>query len=363
MAKKSLGYVELEWTCPNCSTRNPGSQKTCLSCGMPQPDDVQFDQPAQEKIISDEQELAKAKAGPDIHCYYCGSRNAATATVCTQCGADLSEGEKRSSGRVVGAHRDKPAAPVACPSCGTENAANAPKCAQCGSSLVDTPPKPEPEPIPVKASKSKGMGLLGKIGLGVLVLAFCACGITFLALFNRTEDLNATVEDVSWQREIAIEQLMPVTYEDWLDEIPEESELGSCSAKVRRTQDQPTDNSKEVCGTPYTVETGSGHGEVVQDCKYEVYEDFCEYTVEEWRETDKQTVTGNDFSPNWPVLNLAANQREGERDETYTCHFKAEGGSYSYSMGNFNSYQACKIGSKWVLEVNTFDMVTNAEPQ
>ena len=94
-----------------------------------------------------------------------------------------------------------------------------------------------------------------------------------------------------------------------------------------------------------------------------MYEDFCNYTVEEWQETDTQTVTGNDFSPSWPVLKLAANQREGEREETYTCHFKTEGGSYSYSMSNFNTYQACKIGSKWILQVNTFDMVTDVEPQ
>ncbi len=364
MAKKSLGYVELEWTCPNCSTKNPGTQKTCLSCGMPQPEDVQFEQPAQEEIISDEKKLAEAKAGPDIHCYYCGSRNAATATACTQCGADLSEGAKRSSGQVLGAHKDKPAAPVTCPACGTENAPAAPKCVQCGSSLVDTPPEPEqkPPPVPTKA-KSKGTGLLTKIGVVAGILALCACGITFLVLFNRTENLNGTVEDVSWRREIVIEQLMPVSYEAWHDKIPPEAKVVSCSAKVRRTQDQPTSNSREVCGTPYTVDSGSGYGEVVQDCKYEVFEDFCEYTVEEWQETDKQTITGDDFSPSWPALRLANNQREGERDETYTCHFKTEGGNYGYSTSNFNTYKACKIGSQWILQINTFNMVTDIEPR
>ena len=54
MTKKSLGYVELEWICPNCDTKNPGPQKTCLSCGMPQPDDVKFEQRAQETLIEDE---------------------------------------------------------------------------------------------------------------------------------------------------------------------------------------------------------------------------------------------------------------------------------------------------------------------
>jgi DNA-directed RNA polymerase subunit RPC12/RpoP len=94
MAKKSLGYVELEWHCPNCSTRNPGTKKTCLSCGMPQPEDVKFQQAANKQLIKDEEQLEKASQGADIHCYYCGSRNAVNATSCSQCGADLSEGSQ-----------------------------------------------------------------------------------------------------------------------------------------------------------------------------------------------------------------------------------------------------------------------------
>jgi hypothetical protein len=70
MAKKSLGYVKLEWVCPNCSTRNLGPQKTCTSCGAPQPDNVEFEQAAQAEIIKEQAEIAKAKVGPDIHCHY-----------------------------------------------------------------------------------------------------------------------------------------------------------------------------------------------------------------------------------------------------------------------------------------------------
>lgn len=36
MARKSKGFVELEWSCPNCETRNRGSEKTCANCGAPQ---------------------------------------------------------------------------------------------------------------------------------------------------------------------------------------------------------------------------------------------------------------------------------------------------------------------------------------
>ncbi len=365
MVKKSLGYVELEWTCPNCSTRNPGPQKTCSSCGMPQPDDVQFEQPAQEKILTDKAKIKKAKAGPDIHCYYCGSRHPGDATTCTQCGADLTAGTKREHGQVLGAHRSKAAAPVNCPACGTSNQADAAKCVQCGSALTQAQPAPPPVPSAEKkpAKKSKGR-LFGGLGLAAVGLICCAAAIAFFVLFNRTSDLTGKVDGVSWERAVTIEGLVPVTHEDWHDQLPAESKRGACTAKLRRTVDNPPSggDAKEVCGTPYTVDQGSGHGEVVQDCKYEIYEQFCKYAVDEWREVDKRVEKGTSFTPRWPVFSLADRQREGEREETYTCHFSTEDGKYSYSSSNADLLNSCNVGSRWVLKVNTFNMVTDIEP-
>ena len=68
MARKSVGYVHMEWTCPNCGTRNKGTAKLCVNCATAQPADVEFEQVAQETLIEDEALIAKAKAGPDIHC-------------------------------------------------------------------------------------------------------------------------------------------------------------------------------------------------------------------------------------------------------------------------------------------------------
>ena len=44
MARKELGHIELQWTCPNCNGINPGPEKHCLNCGAPQPEDVEFEQ-------------------------------------------------------------------------------------------------------------------------------------------------------------------------------------------------------------------------------------------------------------------------------------------------------------------------------
>ena len=362
MAKKTLGYVELEWTCPNCGSRNPGPQKMCSNCGSPQPEEVEFEQKASEALIEDEEKLVQAKAGPDIHCYYCGTRNPATAEACSQCGAPLTEGERRKSGQVLGAHRTGPAEPIVCPNCSTENDPNEDLCTNCGAALPrPTPAKPEPvaQPKPAKKGGIPGKAIAISVGL---ILAFL-CGV-LIFFFNRTENVNGRVERVEWQRDIEIQGLVPVEYDDWRSSIPREAEVGRCSKKVHHTQDSPpaSEQSKEICGTPYTVDQGSGFGEVVQECRYEVYQDWCEYTIEEWKVVDTVSLTGADFNPQWPQFALARNQREGDREETYRCIFATEGGQHTYATSSFSRYQACELGSRWTLDVNSFNLVLDIEP-
>lgn len=354
MTKKTVGYVQLEWTCPNCGAKNPGPEKTCAGCGAPQPEDVQFEQAAREELITDKAEVARAKAGPDVHCAFCGARNPAGAEVCTQCGADLREGVARASGRVLGAHRTGPVEQVPCPSCGALNPETAHKCSQCGASMARPKPKPE-RPVSVPQKKSfRPVGCIVGIAL-ILVVAL------FFILSNRTEDVVGSVEAVSWTRSIAIEGLGPVTHEDWRDEIPSDAVIGTCKQKVHHTQSDPAPNSREVCGTPYTMNKGSGYGQVVQDCEYEVYADWCKYTVEEWQPVDTVTLSGRDLNPNWPALPLDAGQREGERQQRYEIVFDTDGGTYTYKA-NYDEFARCEIGSRWILEVNTFNKVTSITP-
>jgi predicted nucleic acid-binding Zn ribbon protein len=359
MTRKSLGYVYLEWTCPNCQRKNPGPHKFCNGCGAPQPKDVEFEQAAQEELITDEAEIARAKAGPDVHCPYCGARNPGNAEFCGGCGGNLAEAEARESGRVVGAHRDKPVPEVNCPACGTANPATAQVCSQCGASLVSKPAeaaKPKPSAKPVSAKK--GLPIIGLI-IGFLVCMVAALAIYFL--FLRTEELTGEVRGVSWTRTIPILALGPVEYEDWRDEIPSDAEMGSCREEYRYTSSDPAPNSVEVCGTPYTVDTGTGAGEVVQDCEYEVYEDFCTYTVVDWLKFDEVTLSGSDLNPQWPDVNLQTDQKEGEPEESYEVTFYSDGKTYDYSVTDASEFSQYTIGSTWLLNVNALDAVVSVE--
>ena len=152
--KESKGFIELEWVCPNCESRNKGSKKTCENCGAPQPENVQFQRAADEKIITDEKTAQAAKAGADIHCGFCGTRNPATATTCSQCGGDLKEGKARQAGQILQAAPTPPKV-VTCTNCGTENPGSERTCKQCGSPLPKV--TPEQRPVPVQASVSPAL--------------------------------------------------------------------------------------------------------------------------------------------------------------------------------------------------------------
>jgi len=358
MAKKSLGYVELEWECSSCGNRNPGGTKTCAQCGAAHGEGEEFVQAAQETILTDEAKIAVAEAGPDIHCGYCGTRNPATRTACKQCGADLTEGRARAADRVVGAFRSQPAPSITCPSCGAANPGTARQCQQCGESLVPAEPPAQPTAQPA-APKPGGCGRL----LPLILVGIVAVIALFIFLSSRTSELVGEVSGVNWRRAIAVEAFVPVTREAWRDEIPAGVEIGRCRQEVHHVQDEPEAGAKEVCGTPYVVDKGSGYGEVVQDCRYQVYADRCEYQTVVWQSVAPLVLEGTDLNPRWPAANLGTDQRAGGSSETYTVVFDTDGNRYTYTPRDAAEFSQYGIGSRWLLKVNALGTITNVSPR
>ncbi|MEJ2756884.1 MAG: zinc ribbon domain-containing protein [Anaerolineales bacterium] len=348
MAKKSLGYVELQWECPNCGTINPGTVKICQGCGAPQPEDVEFQQASSQQLIKDEEKLEKAKAGADIHCPYCGTRNPANATHCSQCKAELTEGKKRQSGRVVGAFQQGDVAMVKCPNCGAENPETASRCAQCGGSLAKTP-VPAQKPLPDTAPKP-GSSRNILITLGVMAVLACAA-IYFI--FLRTSAVTGTVTDLDWERSYVLEQIVPVEYEDWATNIPADGEVVSCTQEEYESVSEPVEGSQEICGTPYTVDKGNGVAEVVEDCEYIVYADFCTYTLMEWAAVDTVSVDGSGLNAAWPDPSLAADERLSEGSESYVITFESGSDTYVFQTEDYDLFQQAQVGTKWELEINS----------
>jgi hypothetical protein len=316
---------------------------------------------AGQELITDEAEIEAAKAGPDVHCAFCGARNPAGTAVCSQCGADLVHGTRREAGRVVGAYQTGPVRQVACPSCGGENPETALECATCGASLKRAPEPKAAAPTVKPKQKSSPLAAIGVFAaLGVIAL----CVIVGVVMLMRpTEAQTGSVARVNWETVVTIEALEPATYENWAADIPAEARLGYCSEKVHHVQDQPAPNANQVCGTPYEVDTGSGFAEVVQDCQYEVLEEWCEYTVMEWRAVDEARLAGTDYSPVFAEPPLLQDQRLGGQGATYTVIIQTSDDTYNYTPKNLEDFRRFQIGSEWILNLNALGGIVSIEPK
>jgi hypothetical protein len=135
-----------------------------------------------------------------------------------------------------------------------------------------------------------------------------------------------------------------------------------CELKPRRFSDVQEPNSTKVCGTPYIVDQGNGTGKAVQDCQFQVSEQYCSYTRLQWTVINTVEARGTDIQPNWPALALASGQKEGNRAEEYRVIFDSGGKQYTYTPQNANEYAQFQRGSRWNLTVNGIGSITGVKP-
>ena len=360
--RRTLGYVQNEWTCPNCSTRNKGGVKTCENCGAPQPENVQFELPSDQKFVTDQTSVQAAQAGADIHCGFCGTRNPATAVTCSQCGGDLKEGKAREAGRIMQA---PPPAPkiVKCDNCGTENPSSNSRCSNCGSPLpklspvastqpqqASAPPKPmggltPAAPLTGKKSNRRTIFLLGGVFACLAVICAAVVGIFLIP----TSSVQGTVTDVHWQTFVPVQEIHAVDYTDQRGSPPSDAYDVSCH-----------DESKDVCEQK-TIDKGNGYSEVVEDCQT-VTDTFCSYTVDEWTTIQTYPLEGNDLQPVYDSPSISSDQRIGDQSETLKVTFSTEKGTETYTAGSISEFQQFDIGSTWTLKMNLAGGVVSVEP-
>ena len=353
--KESKGFVQLEWVCPNCDGRNPGPMKTCQNCGAPQPDNVQFHRAADEKVITDEKVVAAAKAGADIHCGFCGTRNPATATTCSQCGGDLKEGKARAAGQVLQA---APAAPkvVTCTNCGAENPGSERMCAQCGSPLpgasaaaqaiAATRPAPTQAPTAAINAPKKKVNWLVFGGIGAALLLCCIAIVVTLVLPSKT--LTGTVTNVQWQTSVPLQEIQPVNHTNESGNPPSDAYNLSCH-----------DETQEIC-EENTIDKGNGFAEVVKECHTESTQ-YCDYTVDEWNTVQTYTLDGNDLYPVYESPNYSSEQRLGSSSVAFHVFLNTKDGEITYEPGTSSEFQQFEIGSEWTIKLNAIGGVVSVE--
>lgn len=341
-------FVELEWVCPNCNSRNKGSKKTCENCGAPQPDNVKFQRASDEKLVTDEKSLEAAKAGADIHCGFCGTRNPGNAVTCSQCGGDLKEGKARQAGQVLQAAAPAPKV-IVCANCGAENPGSARMCKECGApihqaaapSVVPTPPSAAPASAP---KKKVNVWIFAAIGAFFLIC--CVAAVMLFAIPSKS--VKGTVADLQWQTSVPVQEVQAVNYSNERGSAPSGAYNVSCN-----TEDQ------EVCEEK-TVDQGNGFAEVVKECHTES-EQYCDYTVDEWKTIQTYTLDGNDNYPVYENPSLVSDQRLGTATQTLTVVFNIPNGQKNYSTDSVSEFQQFEIGSTWTLKMNAMGGVMGVE--
>ena len=352
--RRTLGYIQNEWTCPNCDTRNKGSAKTCENCGAPQPENVKFELPSERKFVTEEESIKAAQAGADIHCPFCGTRNPATAKTCSQCGGDLIEGKARESGRLmqVPPASEQPKI-IKCDNCGTENPSSNSLCSNCGSPLpkIVAPAfaaqaRAGVAPGKLTAPKKTNWMLIGGI---IAAVAICCVAIAALFFFP-SRSVQATVVDVHWQTSVPLQEIRAVDYSNEAGSPPSDAYNVSCY-----------DDNGEVC-EQRTIDRGNGYSEVVEDCHIETQQ-YCSYTVDEWTTIQTYTLDGNDLRPIYEDPSIASGQRLGQESEALTVTFAtADGGQETYSPDSVSEFQQFTVGSTWTLKMNALGGVVGVEP-
>lgn len=347
--RRTVGYVENQWTCPNCGSRNRGSLKTCENCGAPQPKDVKFELPSEQELVKDAAALSAAQAGADIHCGFCGARNPATAATCSQCGGDLKEGKAREAGQVMTAPPPPPKV-VKCANCGTENPGNASVCANCGAALPKAQVVPPAAPQPLggtfkpAAAKKPNWLLIGGI---LAILAICCIAVIAMLLPSRS--VEATVTDVHWQTVVPVQEIQAVRYNDRRGNPPSDAYDESC-----RTE------SRDVCEQK-TIDRGNGYSEVVEECHTET-DQYCSYTVDEWTTIQTYPLEGNDLRPVYASPDITSDQRLGDKTDEFTVTFSTDDGIETYSPDLLSEFQQFSVGSTWTLRMNALGGVVGVEP-
>lgn len=305
-----MGY----WDCVACNKKRiEGPQATCPQCGIPRGPTIQFYTDDSAPVVEDPELIARARAGADWNCRFCGADNRAGHIDCQQCGAGP-DGTKRRQEEYI--------------------------------------PQIAPKPAQKKSS-SAFVILFG-------ILAVLGFGIWFL--FIRTTALMMTVESATWVKTLQIEELKNQRSEAWADEVPKGAR------EISRTTRERT---KEVQDGVEKVKVGKknlGNGmfeDVYEEkpklVKKKVSEPWVTYEIESWIKGEPRTNKSTDGKePANPTVAEGPRLRVKDRENELDLDLRGSNGkTYDYTIdlakeaSPADVVRTYKVGEKFKAEVTT----------
>ena len=317
MSKLVMGY----WDCPVCGNKEiRGDVTNCPSCGRARGDvkfymkNVEEGSSREENDRTDIEYLTEEQAkyvskNPDWYCSFCNSLNSDNAQFCSNCGATREDSEANYFARLKKKQEEEAAELAA---------------------------QPQVSSQPQKSSR-KPLVIVAAILLAIVALFVWMNG-------NKTAgDLQVTA--LNWIRNINIEENRMFSESGW--SLPDGAEQTNARQEIHHYdsvldhyESVDVQRSRQVIDhyeTYYTYEdNGNGtftevsnqrpvykteyYTETVQQPVYRQVPRYATkyyYNIWRWTPSRDVTATGTDHNTEWPVPELAENEREGQRTEDY----------------------------------------------
>ncbi|MBQ8299113.1 MAG: hypothetical protein IJX99_04495 [Clostridia bacterium] len=343
--------IEGLWDCCHCGTTGiGGSKRECPGCGKPRDENTVFYMGEKKKYVP-KMAAKKVNRNPDWVCGYCGSLNSDNSSDCTSCGCtrggeNLDYFENR--GKKVQAERAKEATNE------DEEESEDAKAESSEQSYGYTSDFdssvsfgsggviPYRDEVTVKPMRKPAMINFKPIAIALAVILLIA-GLVYLFIPKEKE---VTITSTLWERVITIEEYKTVRENDW--SVPHGGRLQYTRQEISHYQnvlDHYETKTRQVAKQRYvgTEEVVTGHRdlgngyfeeitssrpvyetyyetETYQDPVYRsepVYRTKYYYDIERWVYCRSVSTSGNDQSPYWGEVRLAAKERESSRAEQY----------------------------------------------
>lgn len=326
--------IEGYWDCPQCGSKKiRGRYRYCNSCGRPRGKGIKFYMVETDEYVEDDSKISRE---PDWYCSFCQSLNPASSQNCESCGSSQADSDKNYFQMLEEEERKK-----------KEEERN-----QIEYQGQDTETANDTINEPQKATERtqingdaqsqwfKSFGKMALIFFPILMIAWLLIGLAM------PKETTLHVLDKTWERTIEVEEYKTVSESDWY--LPSGGRLSYTRREIHH-YDKVIDHYKTVTeqkSESYisgyeTVVTGHrdlGNGyfeeitseRPVYDTRYwtetkeepvyrdePVYQTKYYYDIERWVHKTNVKASGAADDPYWPELNLADNERQGHKKESY----------------------------------------------
>jgi hypothetical protein len=325
--------------------RNRGPDKYCGGCGAPRGADVRMYLPDDAREVTETAEMARAQAGPDWTCAFCGGDNPGANTFCCGCGAGAKAGRSRLQ-------------------------------------AAASPPSAPPPPAPKSGSK---------LGIGCLIATMAALLVAVAALywFCRPRATVLTADAFHWERTVQMQQLRTFTEQAWEGEVPQGARVLRQERAVHHhdkvqtgTREREETYTEEVKTGTERVKTGTrdlGNGyfedvyedrpvyesvtrtRTVQEPVYKevpVYKTRFTVNIDRWVDAQLLKAAGDDQAPKWPAFQTGPKDRDGPRTEKYTIRFRdTDGRKLTWEPKTEAEWRTFRPGGRYPAKTNSFGIV------